>query len=339
MKHLKIAAVPLLVLFFLPRQVQAADAPKKGEFYTGPVIIGTETWPGCFPLYVAEEKGYFKKAGLNVQVKLYVALGDVSKDYVAGKIQARSNLTFDAVKESLEGLDHKTVLAIDYSSGADAIVARNDIRSVQDFKGKRVGYEADTIEEFFLTWILAENGIQLSEIVPVFANSEETAKMLQEGQLDIVVAHEPFMSKLIATGRFHVVFSSADVPGLITDILTFSSDFIETHPETVQAIVGAYFKALAFWKAHPAEANAIMAKKLNDTPEGISKQLEGVTMLDEAGNTTAFTFGPELLSLYGNMRQVGKSVLRHQKEDSGKLDTDKLVERKFIKKVAQEKSL
>ena len=61
-------------------------------------------------------------------------------------------------------------------------------------------------------------------------------------------------------------------------------------------------------------------------------------MLDERDNQIAFTFAAGLNSLYGNMRQIGKFILKHQKPKDGQppLDTDKLIERKFIKNMTQE---
>ena len=140
---------------------------KQNKFYQGKVIIGAETWPGYLPLFVASEKGYFKEAGLDVLVKRYPGLGQLSKDYVAGQMQGRANLTLDAFNEHLQGLDHKIVLAIDYSNGSDAIVARKDIETIKDFQGKRVGYEPNTLEEFFVVWALNENELGLSDIVSV----------------------------------------------------------------------------------------------------------------------------------------------------------------------------
>ena len=327
-----------LLILGITNSVLAEQKTDKG-IYHGKIIIGMETWPGYFPLIVARDKGYFKEAGLDVEIKRYIALGELSKDYVAGKMQGRANLTLDAVKESLEGLDHKVVLAIDYSNGSDAIVAQKDIETVQAFRGKKVGYEPDTLEEFFITWALSENDMSLSDIVSVSANPEETAKKLKAGDIDVAVSHEPFLCQFVSSGNFHTVYSSEDAPGLITDILTFRKDFIDVYPETVNAILAAYFKGLAFWKEHPAEANAMTAKEFSDTPEGITTQLKGVKMLDERDNQIAFTFAAGLNSLYGNMRQIGKFILKHQKPKVGQppLDTDKLIERKFIKKINEEK--
>ena len=330
--------IPLLI-FSLARAALAEQHTRQnhGRFYQGKIIIGMETWPGYFPLIIARDKGYFKEAGLDVEVKRYIALGALSKDYGAGKMQGRANLTLDAIKESLEGLAHKVVLAIDYSSGSDAIVAPKDIGAVQDFRGKRVGYEPDTLEEFFITWALSENEMSLSDIVPVFANPEETAKKLKEGQIDVAVSHEPFLSQFVSSGDFHKVYSSKDAPGLITDILTFRKDFVEAYPETVEAILQAYFRGLKLWKERPDEANAMTAKEFGDTPEGIAAQLRGIKMLDERENQTAFTFAAGLKSLYGNMRQIGKFVLKHQGKGMTQLDTDSMIEREFIKKIVEEK--
>ena len=179
--------------------------------------------------------------------------------------------------------------------------------------------------------------MSLSDIVPVFANPEETAKKLKAGEIDIAVSHEPFLSQFISSGNFHTVYSSEHAPGLITDILTFRKDFIDAYPETVSTLLAAYFKGLAFWREHPAEANAMTAKEFSDTPEGIAAQLKGVKMLDERDNKIAFTFAAGLQSLYGNMRQIGKFILKYQKSEESQvsLNTDDLIERKFVKNITE----
>ena len=330
---LLIAAVWLGLEKFSPKMFEEG---KPGPLYKGKITIGTEMWPGYFPFYVAQTKGYFKEAGLDVEITLTKSLGQLSKDYVAGKMQGRANLTLDAVNEHLEGLDHRVVLAIDYSNGADAIVASKDILTVKDFKGKRVGYEPGTLEEFFVVWAMKENDLSLADVTPVFGNPEETLKWLAEGKLDVAVSHEPFLSRLInETGNFHVVYSSADAPGLITDVLTFRTDFIKANPETVQAIAMAYFKALKFWKEHPEEADAIVAREFEDTPESIAQALKQVTMLDEHDNHVTFTYAAGLKSLYGNLRQIGKFVSEHRGIAPSELDTDPLIEDRFIQQILE----
>ncbi len=307
--------------------------------YAGKIVIGTETWPGYFPLYVAEERGYFREEGLDVDVKRYVALGEVSRDYQAGKLQGRANLTLDAVSEALDGLDHRVILAIDYSNGSDAIVARQGIKNISDLKGKRVAYEAGTLEEFFVAWALSEYKMSLADIVPVLGNPEESVTNLVEGRADAAVSHEPFLSQLITQNSgIHTVYSSADALGLITDILTFRSDFIEAYPETIPKIIRAYFKAMRFWRDNPEESNAIMAKEFGDTKESIAEQLKGITMLNERDNKTAFTFTQGLDSLYGNMKKTNEFIVEHRRDEQQKeIDTDELIEPRFLRIVLKGK--
>ena len=303
--------------------------------YQGTITIGAETWPGYLPLFVARDLNYFREAGLNVEIKRYIALGELSRDYVAGKMQGRANLTLDAVNEALEGLNHKIVVAIDYSNGSDAIIARQGIETIADIKGKRVGLEPNTLEEFFMAWALDKNGLSLDDVVVVPGNPEKTAQQLKAGEIDVAVSHEPFLSQFLAEEAFHPIYSSADAPGLITDILTFRSDFIQAYPETVEAFVRAYFRAVRYWKDHPAEACAIVAKEFQDSPEGIAKQLGGIRLLDEADNRTAFTFAAGLQSLYGNLHQVKEFVAKHRNNADVPLDSDTLIDRTFVKTITQ----
>lgn len=308
------------------------SAPSLAE--AGTIAIGTETWPGYLALYVARDLGYFREAGLTVNILRYVALGELSKDYVAGKMQGRANLTFDAVNEARQGLDHKIVLAIDYSNGSDAIIANQAIASLADVKGQRVGLEPDTLEEFIMAWALREHGLSLSDVTVVPGGPGETTKQLQAGAIDVAVTHEPFLSQFLASNEARLIYSSADAPGLITDVLTFRTDFLRAHPQAVEAIVRVYFKALRFWAEHPEQACAIVAKEFQDTPEGIARQLQGIRMLDESGNRTAFTFSAGLQSLYGNLRQVAAFLAEHHGPAVGSFDSDALVDRTFIKALA-----
>ena len=53
------------------------SAVKSKKLYKDKITIGAAVWPGYLCLAVAEEKGYFKEAGLTVEIKWYVALKDV----------------------------------------------------------------------------------------------------------------------------------------------------------------------------------------------------------------------------------------------------------------------
>ncbi len=328
---ISIVAVIIVVGIVFYAQNQRQDTKESAQLSFGKTIIGYVVWPGYLGLYIANEKGYFEKAGLNVEIRAYPSLFDMSKDDESGKIQGVANLTLDAINEVYRGLDHKIVLTLDYSNGADGIIASRNTQSLKDAKGKRVAFEHGTLEEFFITYALDQDGLRLKDIVPINLNAEESAKAVVKGNADIAVTYEPYMSKALAESDGHKIYTSADAPGLITDVLTFREDFINEHSKAIEVIIREYFRAINFWKEHPEEANVIIAKYLGIAPEEVPAILQGISMIDLKENRTAFTFAAGLQSLYGNLRSIGEFVWKQNYKDKKRIDTDILIEPRFIR--------
>ena len=310
--------------------------PKSVHLYQGKIRIAVTSWPGYLGFYIADKKGFFKDAGLNVELKYYDSLAETGRDYLAGKLEGRTSLTVEALKEAQNGFDHKIVLVVDRSSGSDGIIATSSIKKVNQFKGQKVAFEKNTLEEFFLRYALEQNNLALADITPVNLDPENSAQAFTDGMVPIAVTYEPYMSKALSQRAGIVVFSSKDTPGLITDVLTMRSDFIEKYPDSIDRLIRAYFRGIQFWKDHPREGNTVMAKISNDTAENIAKQLEGITMLGERDNQTTFTFAAGLESLYGNLRQLAElTSLSNQPSPGQFFDTDKLVEPRFIEALSR----
>src|SRR5258706_15205295 len=111
--HKKFLRLFFSIVILLPAFGTLSSAENKAKLsYKDQIVIGDVVWPGYLGLYIAADKGYFKEAGLNVDVRDYTALAELSNDYVTGKMQGRANLGIDMVNEHLKGFDHRVVLAI-----------------------------------------------------------------------------------------------------------------------------------------------------------------------------------------------------------------------------------
>lgn len=310
--------------FFSNKQ---ALKPKTG--YTGNIKIGyIAGWPGHLGLFLARDKGYFKEEGVHVELKKYEGGTPLLNDYVHGRLQGRADLTLDAISEASMGLDHKTVLAIDYSNGADAIISSANIKTFQDVKGKRFAFEKGSIEEFFTRYALQQNNLSINDIIPINLAADKAAQALVKGDVDVAATFEPLVSQVVGQIHGNTLYTSAEAPGIITDILTFRSDFINQYPDTVQSIAKAYFKGVQYWKDHPADANQLIGKELGVSAAEADNALAGIKILNVQDNIAAFTFAAGLQSLYGNLRQVGRFM---QATSSATIDTDSLIEPKFIR--------
>src|SRR5258708_7757861 len=219
--------------------------------YTGSVKVGyISSWPGHLGLFLARDKGYFKEEGLVVEMKKYDGGTPLLDDYVHGRLQGRADLTLDAIIEAYKGLDHKTVLAIDYSNGADGIISSSNIKNFQDVKGKKFAFENGSIEEFFTLYALQQNNLTIKDIIPVNLDAEKAAKALAKGDVDVATTFEPVLGQVVGQIHGNRLYTSADAPGIITDTLDFRSDFINHYPDAVQRFIKAYFKGVQYWKDH-----------------------------------------------------------------------------------------
>ena len=314
--------------------LQNKQIPISG-LYRGPIAIGLVDFPGYAALILADEKGYFKEAGLDVVLKKYTSLSDQSQAFLDNSIQGSAVNVFDALLYSYLEIDHKIVSVIDYSSGVDALVGRNDIKNISDLKGKKIAYEVGTLEEFFLASVLKKESLSLSDIVTFNANPEEAVVKLKNGEVDVAVTYEPFVSVANSDPSIHTIISSAEFPGVISDVLTFRSDFVNKYPQTVSRFVEAYFKAQKYLVSNPVEASEILAKEMNITVTEATAQLKGVKILDLETNKAILGSGFNENSYYLNLEKVNKFISLNKKDSSIRLNTDKIVDSSFIRVLVQ----
>ncbi len=64
---------------------------------------------------------------------------------------------------------------------------------------------------------------------------------------------------------------------------------MQPYPDTVAALLRAYFRAVAVWKQHPDDAIAMVAEEYGQTTDEVYSQLQGVRLIDLSANQTAFT--------------------------------------------------
>lgn len=318
------------IIFFLWENAQKS---KKG-LYQDPISIGVVDFPGYAALFLANEKGYFKEAGLNVTLKKFTSLTDQSQAFSDNSIQGSAVNVFDAVLYSYSDIDQKIVLVIDYSSGVDAVVGVNTIKNASDLKGKKIAYEVGTLEEFFLASLLKRESLSLADIITVDANPEEAVLKLKNGEAEAAVTYEPFVSLANSIPNVRTISSSAEFPGVISDVLTFKTDFVNQHPLTVSKILEAYFKAQNYVASYPDEAVQILAKGMNITVAEAAAQMRGVKILDSKTNKEILGTGFNEHSYYLNLEKINKFISLNKKHNSLRLNTDKIVDSSFIRELA-----
>jgi len=210
---------------------------------------------------------------------------------MADRIQMIASTVDTALLYLKKPTDFQYVVAIDDSNGGDGIVAKKDITSVADLKGKKVGVSEGSVSEFYLNVLLTKAGLKESDLQTVNMTAADAGGAFVAGRVDAAVTWEPWLSRGKATSFGHLVTDSSKTPGLITDVLIAKTDWVNAHKKDVSAIVKSWYEAVAFYEEHPDEAIAIMAKGVGGwlkDPKAFKETLPGIKFYDEAENKKFF---------------------------------------------------
>ena len=270
------------------------------------VLIAIDDRLGLAPLRLAEEEGLFANQGVQVELVVlppreqHLALSEGSVQAVAGPVHAQ-------VAYAAAGVPLAVVLLVSRSTGADALVVRPEIGSVEDLRGKTVAVDGPGTAPFFLlNAILKDHGVELEDLLLTTLEPEEAAFAFATGQFDAIVTSEPYLSHLRddpEDGR--ILISSNDHP-LIVETLAVDRALARDQPAVVDAIVRGYFAALGIIAEDPAGASARAASagvRVGGTLDTAADHLEW----PDAGAQQRF-FENELAALLSEIAEIQKQV-------------------------------
>lgn len=225
--------------------------------------LATNTWVGYGPLYLAQEKGYFKDEGVDVTMTVMEDVAQRKTALVKGDVDAEGDTVDSLILARDQKVPAVATMEFDVSNGADGILTTDAIKSVQDLKGKKIAVQRNFISEAFLDYVLGKNGLKPSDVQKIDTEAGAAGAAFVSGSVDVAVTYEPWLTKSKERKGAKVLVSSADEKGVVVDILSVSQDYLTKNPENVQKVMRAWFRALDYWKAHPDEADEIMGKHYN----------------------------------------------------------------------------
>lgn len=301
---------------------------------SGQMTLAFSAWPGWFPWQVAEEAGIFKENKLSVTLKWFDGYTDSLSALATGKVNANSQTLNDTISAISKGADQVVVLVNDNSTGNDQIIVAPGIQTVADLKGKKIAVEEGTVDHYLLLLGLKKAGLAAQDVQIVPLETGTGAAAFVSRQVDAVAAFAPFTTTAIKRTGSKVLFSSKDHPGAISDHLVFTRQFIDQHPDQVQAAVDSWFATLDYINKNQAQADAIMAKQGGVTVPEYRAYASGTKILTLAENLQAFQSGKDNTSLAYVAENLSKFLIEHKLADK-QPELAKLFDDRFIKAYAQ----
>lgn len=255
----------------LAAPVWAQGAPEKAKVH---IAVGGKAAFYYLPLTIAEQLGYFKAEGLEVQISDFAggsqslrAVVGGSADVVSGAYEHTINMQAkNQILQCFALMGRAPQLSVGIASSRAAAY-----RSVKDLRGMKVGVSAPgSSTNMLVNQLLAKAGLKPSDvsIVGVGTGAGAIAAM-KSGQIDAISNTDPVMTKLEQDGAVKIIADTRTLKGteqvfggpMPAACLYAPIAFVRNNPNTTQALTNAIVRADK-WLQHASPKDI-----LNTVPE------------------------------------------------------------------------
>lgn len=295
---------------FSVRTVLTATAFTASLLFTGlsnaaaPLKVGYSDWPGWVAWQVAIDKGWFKEAGVDVQFEWFDYAASMDA-FAAGKLDSVLVTNGDALVTGSGGAKNVMILITDYSNGNDMIIAKPGIKSLKDLKGKKIGLETGFVEHLMLLNGLEKAGMKESDVTIVNTKTNETPQALASGDLAAIAAWQPNSGEAMSrTPGAKPIYTSADEPGLIYDVLAVSPVSLASRKADWVKLTKVWDRVVTYINDPKTQPDAvkIMAARVGVKPEAYLPLLKGTKLLSLEEGKKVFVKAKGFKSLYGSSK-------------------------------------
>jgi len=301
-----------------------------------PPVHATEIAVGNFgvaangmPFAVALDKGYFKEEGADVTGIITSAGGGTSlRNMIAGGVpygEVNPGVVIAAIQQ---GADLRIISdnALTVAEFVWAVKPDSPIKTIKDFKGKKIGYtNPRSTSQALAQMLITKAGLKLeeAEIVRTGGFGEGVAA-LETGMIDVAAIPEPLWSKFKDKYRA-VVTASEALPPLDNVVGATTANMAAERGDFIRAVIRARRRAVEFMYKNPDEAGDIVAKHYNLEPAVARSAVRNLT--------TSYTegvpyWGPGQIHMDGLKRMI--EVQRELGTIKGEVDFTKVIDTQFL---------
>jgi NitT/TauT family transport system substrate-binding protein len=218
-------------------------------------------------VYVAIDKGFFDKNGLNVTIDdtYPTGVGPVS-DVSSGALDLSISSEYVIVNRVFSGGNISILATIDRYQNEN-LISRKDfgIRNISDLRGKRIGLPRGTILEFFLGRLLELNGLSFRDVTLVEVNTTHAPDAIANGEVDALMYFQPHITRILDRLGENAVIWPGQSNQSLYGVIAGRNDWIAAHPSQIRRFLVSLDEARQYSAAHPEETQEIVRRHLNVT--------------------------------------------------------------------------
>lgn len=267
------------------------------------VSLGLLRLTSSAPLFIAMDKGFFAKQGIEIEPQWFDAAHPIAVSTASSKVDVgATGITASLYNMAASG--QKLAIVADkgreqkgFSSSALLVTTdnfNNGVQTLKDIKGKRIGItQKGSTFHYMLGRILETNGMSLDEveIVPLNKLSAVMAA-LESKQIDACILNEPNITKVQKAGYGKLVVQIGDLIPYQTSAIFYSPEFLK-NKDAATRFMKAYVEACNYY--HEAAIEKKDAQKLDEVVNIVAKYVKapvedikaGLPYIDKDGRLLA----------------------------------------------------
>ena len=253
------------------------------------ITIGMDIWVGFAPLHLAAELGCYQQEGLEVALVTLKGAPEMRAALASDRVQGVTTSLDTALRKRAIGTPARVALGLDRSAGADGLVAREPITSIDQLRGRQVAAQAATPSEFLLLYLLHDAGVPLDAVERVEMDSADAGAAFVAGSIDAAVTWEPWLGQAAASDGAIMLATTAEHPHAILDVLMLHDRLLDEHPDQVEALQRCWFAAVEHMSNHPEADAALLAPHYGVEPVVFTDMISGLEYLDRPANQALFS--------------------------------------------------
>lgn len=265
--------------------------------------IGWSIYAGWMPWPYAQQSGIMKKWADKYGIKInLVQVNDYVESvnqYTAGKFDGVTVTNMDALTiPAAGGKDTSAIIVGDYSNGNDGILLKG-ANTLSAIKGRQAYLVELSVSHYLLARGLEKAGMKPTDVPTVNTSDADIVGAFGAPDVTAAVAWNPQLSVMKAEPGVSQVFSSADIPGEILDLMVVDTATLKANPNLGKALAGIWYETVALMQRQDAqgkEARAAMAKLSGAMPEMFDSQLATTFLYADPKAAVAATTSPTLVS-------------------------------------------
>lgn len=263
-----IVAMVAVIVVGLGRESSAR--PRRAAGPVERIVLAAEPVPPSAPVWIAEQKGYFRQEGVEVEIREFESGRTALFTMVEqGGLDIATAAQTPVVAKSFQHDNYAIVGGMMASDQDVKLLARRDrgIAAAADLKGKTIAITSGSSGHFFLSLFLAYHQLQLADVTLRDREATRLGDALVAGEVDAIATWEPHINRARkALGEHALLLPSRNI---YREDFYFVArkEFIGRHPEALRRFLRAIERAQRFIHQHRSESLAILERRLKVSPE------------------------------------------------------------------------